>query len=210
MKQLTQRAGDILPLWISFEQSCGLAVRKGIPAEQAPAAVRDAMQDDVPARFKNLDGTTEDVTPEDRPRLMVALETGRAWLMGPPSDTLQTVTSPEPPPRWEGRDILTKTAPLGEHLDRLLSSQLGAQAQATRSRAGRPPHILQMVAFRAALLFLARHGIPSVQARLVEHMQEALAASDHEEPGERSLRTWAGEFCLFWQELEIEQYNWKK
>jgi hypothetical protein len=67
-----------------------------------------------------------------------------------------------------------------------------------------------MDAFKAALLFLARHGIPSVQARLVEHMQEALAANDHEEPGERSLRTWAGEFCFFWQELQRMQEHWKK
>jgi hypothetical protein len=209
VKQLTQRAGDFLPLWISFDQACGLAERKGVPAEMARAVARDAVQDDVPARFTNPDGTADEVAPEDRHRLMVALETGRAWFMGQPSGTVQPVSPSEPQPDW-GRPIEVKSPALRAHLDRLLPSQPDGQAQATKSRAGRPPHVLQMDAFKAALLFLARHGIPSVQARLVEHMQEALAAHDHEEPGERSLRTWAGEFCFFWQELQRMQEHWKK
>jgi hypothetical protein len=199
-KQLTQRAGDFLQLWISWDQACREAARKGVPADLAKAVVRDAVQDDVPLRLTTPDGAYEDIAPEDRRRLMLDLEKGRAWLMGGLGTVTQPVSPSEPEPEW-GSPFEVKWPALRDHLERLVPSQTGDQVQAPKGKRGRAPDDAKLPALMAAIMWLYPEGKPVPLTLLMQHMQAQLDAQGYRPVDERTIRTWADEFCQFWDDV---------
>lgn len=189
-----------LRLWIFPDVAHGLVETFGFAADEAPDIIRDAVRYDVPMLFLHADGTEEVVASKDRSRIMVDHGTGLAWLTdageggGQAGGTAQSRQALGAPYKVQGPS-------LREHLERLAPALRGP----AKPKRTRPVHELQLKACQAAMLFCARHGEPKKLSRLVSHMQEAIAAEGLMEPSERSLRTWAEEYCAFWRKILSEQ-----
>jgi hypothetical protein len=207
-KQHEQGAGDFMPLWISFEQARREVVRQGVPAELAGAVVRDAVQDDVPSRFTVPGGQFDEVAPEDRRRLMIATDTGRAWLMGAPSSAAQPVTASEPQPVW-GNPLEVKSPALREHIRRLVPQQPNHQAQHSKGKRGRAPDDAKLPALMAAIQWLYLEGKPKPMTLLMDHIKRRLEDQEYRLPDDRTIRTWAEEFCQFWDKLLSTSEVWR-
>jgi hypothetical protein len=193
---ITQVQGRPLRNWMDPRQARALIEAFGYSSEDAGAVLRDAAVDDVPLRFIHADKTTDEVPAEDRKRIAINHETGRAWLVGELGRLDQIVTAPAPDPPW-GEPFEVKSSALREHLQRLAPPSR-EEARPSRGRGGRPPHAAKVFAIKAAILWLEENGPPEPRALLVRHLQEQIAGHGFGEPDESTVKDWAREFTDFW------------